>query len=491
MKSAKSPKVLVVDDELGSQESLKMILKDSYQVITAPTGEEAFKVLDNENPDLVLLDVLLPGMGGIEVLRKVRSLKPDTQVIMVTGEGKVKTAVEAMKLGAFDYIHKPFNVDELQILVKRALEQRNLRHEIDQLRVELKKAYQFDNIVGTSEKMKNLFESITRVMNSNANVLVTGESGTGKELVARAIHYNGNRKEQPFVVVHTSAVPDKLLESELFGHEKGAFTGAIQRKDGTLELADGGTVFLDEIGDMPFELQAKLLRAIQEKEFRRVGGTESIRVDVRFVAATNKNLEKAVKEGSFREDLYYRLSVVPIVLPPLRERREDIPLLVYHFLDRHRTGAHSKVEGFAQEAMDALQNYDWPGNVRELQNALENLVVMVDHPMIRLEDLPQQIRMHQFQKNLFGQNSKEGASLESIVAAFEKQIIEEALRKCNGIYTRAAKLLGTTRRILKYKIDQLQIQPVRTSRKSNKQEENSSLPSPNEILPSPGLIENS
>ncbi|MBI1882910.1 MAG: sigma-54-dependent Fis family transcriptional regulator [Chlamydiae bacterium] len=452
------PKVLVVDDEKSAQDSLKQLLKENYDVVTALSGEEAFKVLNEENPDLVLLDVLLPGMGGIEVLKRVRSLKPDTQVIMITGQEKVKTAVEAIKLGAFDYIHKPFEINELLGLVKRALQQRQLRDEMDHLRGQLKKSRQFDSIVGNSPKMLDLFQTITRVMNSNSNVLITGESGTGKELVARAIHYNGNRKEKPFVVVHTSAVPDKLLESELFGHEKGSFTGAIQRKDGTLEIANGGTLFLDEIGDMPLELQSKLLRAIQEKEFRRVGGTESIKVDVRFVAATNKNLEKAIKDGSFREDLYYRLTVVPVVLAPLRERREDIPLLVYHFLDRYRTGANVKVEGFSQEAMEALQVYDWPGNVREVQNAVENLVVMMDHSIIHIEDLPQQIRMHQLQKTIFDRSTGQGASLHDIVAAFEKQIIEEALRKCNGVFTRASKLLGTTRRILKYRIDQLHIQ---------------------------------
>ncbi len=414
----KAPKVLVVDDEQGIQESLKMILKEDYHVFTAPNGEEAFKVLSQESPDLVLLDVLLPGMGGIEILKKVKVSNPQTQVIMVTGQGKLKTAVEAIKLGAFDYIHKPFDIEELRRVVKKAIEQRKFKESVDFLKVEAKRSSQFDGIVGFSQKMKDLFEIISRVMNSNSNVLITGESGTGKELVARALHYNGVRKEGPFVVVHTSAIPDKLLESELFGHEKGAFT----------------------------------------EEFRRVGGIESIHVDVRFVAATNKNLEKAIQSNDFREDLYYRLSVVPIVLPPLRDRREDIPLLVYHFLERNRANnKNTKVEGFSQEALDALSSYDWPGNVRELQNVIENLVVMSDRYLIQIEDLPQTIRMNQLQKTFFNRSSQNGASLEEVVAAFEKQLISEALQKCNGVYTRAAKLLGTTRRILKYRIDQLQI----------------------------------
>lgn len=468
MKSLKMPKVLVVDDELGIQESLKMILKEDYNVFIAPSGEEAFKVLGEESPDLILLDVLLPGIGGIEVLKKVRALNPQTQVIMVTGQGKLKTAVEAIKLGAFDYIHKPFDIDELRLIVKKAIEKRRFREEIDYLKGEAKRAAQFDGIVGSSQKMKDLFETITRVMNSTSNVLITGESGTGKELVARAVHYNGIRKEGPFVVVHTSAIPDKLLESELFGHEKGAFTGAIQKKRGTVEMAHGGTLFLDEIGDMPLELQSKLLRVIQEKEFRRVGGTESIHVDVHFVAATNKNLEKAIQAGDFREDLYYRLSVVPILLPTLRERREDIPLLVYHFLERNRaSNKNAKVEGFSQEALDALGCYDWPGNVRELQNVIENRVVMLDHSLVQIEDLPQAIRMNQLQKTFFNRSSQEGASLEEIVAAFERQLIQEALRKCNGVYTRAAKLLGTTRRILKYRIDQLHIAIDKRKRRSS------------------------
>ena len=451
------PKILVVDDEVGAQESLKMILKDSHLILTAPNGEEAFKIIDEESPDLVLLDVLLPGMDGIEVLRRVKTLNPQTQVIMLTGQDRVKVAVEAMKLGAFDYIHKPFEVDELRAIVRKALDQKDFKGEMEHLKETAKKSSPFGNIVGSSPVMQTLFQTISRVMNSSSNVLITGESGSGKELVARAIHYHGNRKEGPFVVVHTSVVPEKLLDSELFGHEKGSFTGAIQQKKGTLEIAHEGTLFLDEIGDMPLEMQAKLLRVIQEKEFRRVGGIEPIKVDVRFIAATNKNLEKAVRDGNFREDLYYRLSVVPIVLPSLRERNEDIPLLAYHFLEKYRSNMTTQVEGFSSEAMEALKSYSWPGNVRELQNVVENLVVMLDHSMIQIEDLPQQIRMNSLEKVLLEKSHRDGACLEDLVAAFEKRIIEEALEKCKGVLTRTAKLLGTTRRILKYRIDKLHI----------------------------------
>lgn len=463
MKTAKIPKLLVVDDELGVQESLRMIFKEDYDVLTAANSEEAFKIIDEKDPELVLLDVILPGMDGMDVLRKVRSMKPQIQVIMVTAQDKVKTAVEAIKLGAFDYIRKPYDIDELRDLAKRALERTKLREEIDHLKGAVKRSYQFDNIIGSSPPMQEVFQTMSRVMNSTSNVLITGESGTGKELVARALHYNSNRKDESFVVIHTSAVPEKLLESELFGHERGSFTGAIQRKRGTLEIAHGGTLFLDEIGDMPIELQAKLLRVVQDKEFRRVGGTETLQTDVRFIAATNKNLQKAVQEGKFREDLYYRLNVIPVALPPLRERRDDIPLIVYHFLERHRASTAIKIEGFSQEAIQALTTYDWPGNVRELQNVVENLTVLLDHGIVQIEDLPQQIRMNQLQKKLLDEKEKEGVSLSEIVAVFEKQLIEQALRKCNGVFTRAAKLLGTTRRILRYRIDQLKIQVDRKS----------------------------
>ena len=461
MSPIKTPKVLVIDDEIGIQESLKMILKEDYDVLTAPNSDEAFKVLDEKGADLILLDVLLPGMDGIEILKKVRSLKPEMQVIMVTGQDKVRIAVEAMKLGAFDYIHKPFDIDELRNIVKRALENSIFYDELEQLRNQIKESHRFGNMIGAAPGMQDIFQTITRVMNSNSNILITGESGTGKELVARALHYHGNRKEGPFVVVQTSSIPEKLLESELFGHEKGAFTGAIQRKKGTVELAHGGTLFLDEIGDMPMEMQAKLLRLLQEREFRRVGGTETIKVEVRFVAATNKFLEKAVQDGKFREDLYYRLNVVPMVLPPLRERKEDIPLLVYHLLERYRSTTNSTIENLSPEAMEVLQNYEWPGNVRELQNVIENMAVMVSKPLIQIEDLPTQIRVNQLQKSVLERQSKGGVNLEEIVATFEKQLIEEALRKCNGIFTRAARLLGTTRRILKYRIDKLNLQVER------------------------------
>ncbi|MDP3981027.1 MAG: sigma-54 dependent transcriptional regulator [Chlamydiota bacterium] len=453
-----SAKILIVDDERGVQESFRMIFKDHYDVHTVPTGEEACRVIQEKSPDLMILDILLPGMGGIEVLKKTHKIKPDMLVIVVTADETASTAIEAMKCGAYDYIQKPFNVDELKVRVERALKEKIHKDHLAQSGYEISGKDRFDRIIGNSPIMLELFETLSRLVHSNATVLITGESGTGKELVARALHYNGSRRDDPFVAVQMTTVPPSLLESELFGHEKGAFTGAVQRKRGTIEIANDGTLFLDEIGDMPLEIQGKLLRVIQEREFRRLGGEELIKVDVRFIAATNKNLTRAVQEKHFREDLFYRLNVVPIVIPPLRERKQDIPLLVEYFFERLKSTVDTKVEQFSEDTMSAFADYDWPGNIRELHNVIENLMVMINAKTVLPSHLPKYIYVKAFSQGIFEEKIFQGNdTLERTVSLFEKQIIENALNRSGGILTRASGLLRTTRRKLKYRIDQLDI----------------------------------
>lgn len=468
----KLPCVMIVEDDLSLLEAIRMSLETDYAVCTASNGEDAIRLVSEQDPQIVLLDILLPGLDGIEVLRKLKSLKPDAQVIMVTGQDKVRTAVDAMKLGAFDYIHKPFDLQDLRSTVKRAIDQRKYYDEVEKIRDEVRRANRFDNIIGSSQQMQELFQGITRVMNSASCVMVTGEGGTGKELVARAIHYHGNRREGPFIIVNTAAVPDKLLEIELFGQERAQLPVAGQRRDGAVSLAHGGTLFLDEIGDVPQELQSKLLGLIESREYRKTGAAEPTPADVRIVAATRKNLEQSVKDGKFREDLYHRLNAVSIAVPPLRERREDIPLIVYHLIERCRATMNTKVEGFAKEAMNIVKSYNWPGNVRELQRFVEQLACATDRTVVEVEDLPEALRMHHLQRCLFDESLKDstgGPSLEDIVAAFERRLIEEALKQTNGVLTRAARILGTTRRILKYRVDNLRI-PVERESSGSQQE---------------------
>lgn len=445
--------ILVVDDEMGAQESLRMILKDNYTVLIADDGETALPMLTKQPIDLVLLDVIMPVMDGLETLKHLRKTHARLPVIMVTATKTIRTVVEAMRLGALDYVTKPFNVDEIRDVVKKVFQK-------EEVPEEEKSAVSVDGcrtIIGDHKTMQDIERSIERVKDTDSNILVVGESGTGKELVARAIHYTGSRRNGPFIAVNAASISESLLESELFGHEKGAFTGAIASKKGTFEMAHKGTLFLDEIIDTSPALQAKLLRVLQEKEFRRVGGTELIKVDVRFIAATNKDLFQAVKEGKFREDLYYRVAVVPINIPPLRDRRTDVPLLVDHFFKLFSKKIRSEVKMFSDEAVESLMNYDWPGNVRELQNVIERILVTVEAETVYAYHLPPQIRLHKVM-NEMGFDSPIGeTSLEGTISKYEKKIIEDALERNDGVLSTTADYLGTTRRILKYKMDKLGI----------------------------------
>ena len=443
-------KILVVDDELSVRDSLRMIFKKDYQVITAANAKEAWEKILSEDPDLIFLDILMPQKDGMEMLKEIRESHSLIPVIMLTATKTMKTAVEAMKLGAQDYITKPFDVEELKIIADKAMESRDLKAENRRLQTEIEERYRFDNIIGKSKEMRDIYGTIRQIAERNSTVLIHGESGTGKELVARAIHYNSPRKNKPFVAVNCAAIPETLIESELFGHEKGAFTDAQNRRIGHFELAHQGTLFLDEVSELSLPTQAKILRALQEREFVRVGGGKTIQVDVRLISATNKNLEEMMSRGTFRSDLYYRINVVPLTIPPLRQRKEDIPLLVHHFLEKHAGAGQKKITA---EAMDILAAYEWAGNVRELENIIERVVVLSCADVISPNDLPSTLKstskVEQIKQGVLGGR----ISFEDAERDFEKDIILEALKKSNFVQTKAADLLGISRRILKYKMD--------------------------------------
>jgi len=443
------PVVLVVDDDPGVRESFRLILEDHYDVVDVPDGPSALDVVRTSPMDLVLLDIRLPGMDGIEVLERIKAIDDRAEVILVTAVKTVRTAVAAMKLGAFDYLTKPFEEDELLSLASRALERRTLEREVALLRSELARTHDLDEIVGEHPVMERLHGLIAQVARTSTTVLITGESGTGKELVARAIHRHGNRREGPFVAVNPAAIVESLIESELFGHERGAFTGAHQRKLGKFELAQGGTLFLDEIGTLRADLQAKLLRVLQEREIERVGGTRSIKIDVRVIAATNTNLKDAVSCGTFREDLYYRLNVVPIVVPPLRERAQDVPLLAEHFLRRDTRDFNKRIEGLSPEAVAALQAYRWPGNVRELENVIERCVVLADGPVIQLNDLPLDVLLPQQATRV---RAAEALPLNEATDQFERQIVLRVLERVGWNLTEAGRILAIHRNSLRVKL---------------------------------------
>jgi two-component system response regulator AtoC len=443
------PVILVVDDDPGVRESFRLILEDHYDVVDVPDGPSALDVVRTSPMDLVLLDIRLPGMDGIEVLERIKALDDRAEVILVTAVKTVRTAVAAMKLGAFDYLTKPFEEDELLSLARRALERRTLEREVALLRSELARTHDLDEIVGEHPVMERLHGLIAQVARTSTTVLITGESGTGKELVARAIHRHGSRREGPFVAVNPAAIVESLIESELFGHERGAFTGAHQRKLGKFELAQGGTLFLDEIGTLRADLQAKLLRVLQEREIERVGGTRPIKIDVRVIAATNTNLKDAVSRGTFREDLYYRLNVVPIVVPPLRERAQDVPLLAEHFLRRDTRDFNKRIEGLSPEAVAALQAYRWPGNVRELENVIERCVVLSDGPVIQLYDLPLDVLLPQQATRV---RAAEALPLNEATDLFERQIVLRVLERVGWNLTEAGRILAIHRNSLRMKL---------------------------------------
>jgi DNA-binding NtrC family response regulator len=446
------PKILVVDDEMIVCESCQRILEEEgYEVEIALSGKEAFEKMKAHPFDIVITDLKMPGIGGMEILRTFRKEYPDSIIIMITGFSTVETAVEAMKLGAFDYIPKPFTPDEVSIVVKKAIEKKSLMLENIYLRQELQEKYGFHNIVGKSKKMQEIYRIIAKVAMTDSTVLITGQSGTGKELIARAIHFNSPRREKQFVPVDCAVLSENLLESELFGHVRGSFTGAVTTKPGLFEVADGGTVFLDEVGNISLSIQAKLLRVLQEREFTPVGGTKAKKVDIRLIAATNKDLEKMIKEEVFREDLYYRLNIVPLYLPALKERQEDIPLLAVHFLKKYAEEMGKAIKGFTPEAMERLMRYPWPGNVRELENVIERTVVMIDDEMIRVEHLilPGQ-QEKDILENQIPMTSGELKEIkkqvrEKAVEEIERAFILSALERHQWNVTRAAEEVGMLR----------------------------------------------
>jgi two-component system response regulator AtoC len=445
-------KILIVDDEENFRHMLSVILKqENYDVETASNGEEGLKKITLSPFDQILCDIRMPHMDGMEFLREAQKMGVDATIIMMSAYGTIDTAFEAMKLGAYDYISKPFKPDEIILTLKKAEERERLRKENELLRREVQKEYSFKNIVSKNEKMLNIFEVIKKVAPYKSTILITGESGTGKELIARALHYSSDRSQRPFIPVNCGAIPENLLESELFGHVKGAFTDAIRTKKGLFEEADGGTLFLDEIGELPTQLQVKLLRVLQDGEIRRVGESKSIQIDVRIITATAKDLTKEVNEGRFREDLFYRLNVLPIYIPPLRERKEDIPLLVPHFINKYSQSMNKPVVGITSKALDALMDYKWYGNVRELENTIERAIVLTDRENIELENLPIEIQNFQDQIQLIPL-AEEEYSIKKASKFLEMNLIKKALKKTKGNHTHAARLLEISHRALLYKI---------------------------------------
>ncbi|MBK9517405.1 MAG: sigma-54-dependent Fis family transcriptional regulator [Anaeromyxobacter sp.] len=457
--------VLIVDDEMNIRRVLAAMLKrDGYEVTTAADGEQALAVLQKTPVHVVVTDLVMPKVGGMELLKRVGADYPDVPVILITAHGSVDSAVAALKAGAFDYVTKPFEQDELRKVIAKAAR----AHDLERQNVH-EGGSEADRppLVGSSPAMKTIYDMVARVADSPSTVLITGESGTGKELIAKALHRGSSRRDKPLIKVNCAAIPKDLVESELFGYERGAFTGAVGSKPGRFELADGGTLFLDEIGEIPVEIQVKLLRALQESEFERVGGIKTLKVDVRLIAATNRDLKALIAEGRFREDLYYRLAVVPIALPPLRDRREDVPLLVRHFIEKYDRRLGKKVEGIEDEALQLLQGYAWPGNIRELENLMERSVLFADGPLIEAAALPDALRERGAAAPvpiaavgpLGAIAAPSGASMKEIVrqaqAELERELIARALEETGGNVTRAAKRLQISRKSLQVKMKEL------------------------------------
>jgi len=449
----RAPRILVVDDERSMRELLAIVLRrEGYEVLLAENGRAAIELLEREPVDLLISDIKMPDVSGVEVLRAAKRVDQDILGIMITAFASTDTAVEAMRLGACDYLSKPFDVDLLKMKVREKIENRELKQENVLLKRTLGLSHQFSNIIGRSEAMLAVFKMIQTVARTNSTILLTGESGTGKGLVAQAIHFHSLRREKPMVSLNCGALPETLLESELFGHMRGSFTGAEANKKGLLEVAEKGTIFLDEIGEMSAVLQVKFLRVLQERRFRRVGGLDELQADIRVVAATNQDLTRLVAEGRFREDLFYRINVIPIVLPPLRDRREDVPLLAAHFLERFSEQMGKSITGVSNEAMALLSRYDWPGNIRELENALERAVALESTPTILPDSLPAAIRgeTHKTVGAPVEIFPEAGFDLEAHVQGIERGYISEALRQAGGVQVKAAELLGMSFRSFRY-----------------------------------------
>ena len=442
-------KILIVEDEKNMREILKILLEsEGYEVSTAKDGTEGMGWLDRDIFDLIITDIKMPGVDGLHILKKVQELSPETLVIMITAFGTTESAVEAMKLGAYDYIHKPFKIEEIRLVVRNALEKRKLIGEVSILRDKIRTTYELGNIFYKSSKMQELLRLLPKIAQSTSSIIITGESGTGKEFFANAIHNLSPRKKGNLVAINCATFPEGLLESELFGHMKGAFTGAVYNKQGLFEIADGGTMFLDEIGEMPTGLQAKLLRVLENGTFRRVGGTSDIKVDVRIVAATNKNISEETAAHRFREDLYYRLNVVPLHIPPLRERKEDIPLLVDYFIKKF-SGSRKRI---SPDALKLLINYPWKGNIRELENLIERVLLMTDKDEISAVDIPPEISAFRAEHQALPPMTGNGINLDAIVEDIEKSYLLEALAVAGGVKTEAAKLLNLSFRSFRHRL---------------------------------------
>ncbi|MGE5085301.1 MAG: sigma-54-dependent transcriptional regulator [Bacillota bacterium] len=451
------PRILVVDDEESIREFLEIMLKkEGYEITLAEDGQKAKDLLAKKTFDMIISDLQMPNVTGIELLKYVKESYPDTVFMLITAFGTTETAVEAMKMGAYDYLTKPFKIDEVRLNIQNALRSRNLEVENRSLKKELVKEYSFQNMVGNSPAMHAIYDMVKRVSQTPTNVLITGESGTGKEVVAKAIHYNGPLKDKPFVTVNCGAIPENLMESEMFGHKKGSFTGAVADKSGLFEVADTGTLFLDEVGELPLSIQVKLLRAIQERVIRRVGATEDVKVDVRIIAATNRNLEEMVAKGTFRQDLFYRLNVINIKTPSLRERREDVPLLANHFLKKYNERLNKNIGAISAEAMEILKKYDYPGNVRELENMIERTVALEGGATILPESLPPMVNTSSGRKMASSNEIEmgdDGVDLDKVMGQIEKELLIKAIHSAGGVKKRAAKLLHISFRSMRYRIE--------------------------------------
>ncbi len=450
-------RILVVDDEESIREFLDIMLrKDGYEVTLAEDGLRAKELIEKKTFDLVISDLQMPNLSGIDLLKQIRLVYPDLLFMMITAFGTTETAVEAMKLGAYDYITKPFKIDEVKIVIANALRSKHLEVENRSLKRELVRENTFHNIIGNSAPMNQVMDLVRRVSTSPTNILITGESGTGKEVVAKAIHYSGPLKDKPFVTVNCGAIPESLMESEMFGHKKGSFTGAISDKTGLFEVADSGTLFLDEVGELPLSIQVKLLRAIQERVVRRVGATDDIKIEVRIIAATNRNLEDMVQDGSFRQDLYFRLNVINITTPSLRERPEDIPALANHFLKKYNDKLGKGIGSIAAEAMEVLKKYNYPGNVRELENIIERTVALESGAVVLPESLPPFVNTPSGRKMASSNEIEigpEGIDLEKVIGQIEKELLIKAIHSANGVKKKASKLLKISFRSMRYRIE--------------------------------------